>query len=79
MDNISSLLNAKGLNQPEEIKLLKNYVLKKYNEKVGVLIRDKDIVILVNSSALANSLRLNQTDLKDKCKITKKILFRVAG
>ena len=33
MDNISSLLNAKEINQPEEIKLLKNYVLNKYNEK----------------------------------------------
>ena len=79
MDKISSLINLDSLNQPEEINLIKSYVMNKYSEDVGVMIREKDYVIIVNSSALANSLRLNLTDLTKSCHLNKKVMFRISG
>ncbi|HUA13186.1 MAG TPA: hypothetical protein VL989_01670 [Candidatus Sulfotelmatobacter sp.] len=78
MDDISSLLGSSKFKQPEEMVKLKQYIKQAYQEDVGIEVRDKDIIIMSSSSALANTLRLNQTDIKNACGINKKLVFRVS-
>jgi len=41
-------------------------------------VRERDIVIIVPSAALANTLRLCGPDIKRRCQIDKRLTFRIA-
>lgn len=77
MDHIFDILSQKDFDEPEEINAIKKFVHDEYGQKVGVMARDKDIVIMVNSSALASSLRLRGPEIKRRCQIDKKLVFRI--
>ena len=78
MDSLSDILVRKDFDEPPEMAKLKQYIRTKYRQTVGVQVRDKDIVIIVSSSALANTLRLNGPDIKRHCQIDKRLTFRIA-
>ncbi len=75
MDNISDLLARKNLSEPPEIKIIKEYVLNKYDEVVNVKVEISKIVIFATSSALANSIRMNIPEIKKACKSDKRIVI----
>jgi hypothetical protein len=50
---------------------------KNFHADVIVLIRDKDIVITVPSAAFANALRLRSSEMKRRCQIEKRVIFRI--
>ncbi len=79
MDSISTLLRQKNFDEPSEIEQIKKYVLREYKTKVGVQVRDKDIVLSVPSAALANTLRLKGPEIKKLYDIEKKLTFRITG
>ena len=75
MNSLLELLGQRDI--PAEIKLIKNYVLAEFNTRVEVMVRDKDIVITVDSSSLANTLRLRGPQIKKLCQTDKKLTFRI--
>ena len=78
MDSLLQLLSNRDLpSEPAEIKLIKNYVVAEFNSSVEVMVRDKDIVITVDSSSLANTLRLRGPQIKKLCETDKKLTFRI--
>lgn len=78
MDSLLQLLSNRNLpSEPAEIKLIKDYVRTEFQAEVEVMVRDKDIVITVDSSALANTLRLRGPKLKQLCSTDKKLTFRI--
>lgn len=77
MESLQDLLKGRGVSEPPEIKLIKKYVQDEFKETVEVMVRDKDIVITVNSAALANTLRLRTTDIKKLCQTDKRLTFRI--
>jgi hypothetical protein len=77
MDSLFNILSDKDFDEPSEIKAIKLYVKKRFNADVGVKIRDRDIVVLVSSAALANTLRLDGPAMKRYCGIEKRISFRI--
>jgi hypothetical protein len=79
MDNISDLLANRGISEPLEIKIIKDYVLNKYSEVVSVKIDLNKIVILVSSSALANSLRMDIPDIQKAIKSDQRITIYLAN
>lgn len=79
MDSIFNILSRKDFEEPSEVRALKKYVLDNYGVKVGVQIRDKDIVLVVPSSAAANSLRLNGPKIKKALELDKRLTFRING
>lgn len=74
MDNI---LKRKDFDEPPEMTAIKQYVQDEFETTVGVLVRDKDIVIEVPSAALANTLRLRTTEIKRRCQTVKRLTFRI--
>ena len=77
MDSLQSILGDKDFDEPPEISAIKKYVLDELGVQVGVQVREHDIVILVPSAALANTLRLRGPELKRRCQIDKRLTFRI--
>ena len=78
MDSLLQLLSNRELPaEPTEIKLIKSYVKNEFGSEVEVMVRDKDIVISVSSSSLANTLRLRGPQIKKLCGTDKKLTFRI--
>lgn len=75
MDNISDLLAGRNLSEPPESKIVKDFVLKKYNEVVSVKVELNKIVILVKNSALAGSIRMNIPEIQKACDTKKRIVI----
>ncbi len=78
MNSLLELLGQRDLPaEPAEIKIIKDYVLAEFKSVVEVMVRDKDIVITVDSSSLANTLRLRGPQIKKLCSTDKKLTFRI--
>lgn len=77
MDHIFDILSGKDFDEPAEIKSIKKFVKDEYGHDVSVMARDKDIVIMVKSSSLAGSLRIRGPEIKRRCQIDKKLVFRI--
>ena len=78
MDSLLQLLSNRDLPaEPAEIKLIKDYVRAEFQTEVEVMVRDKDIVITVDSASLANTLRLRGPKIKQLCQTDKKLNFRI--
>ncbi len=77
MDNISNLFSNTRFTEPPEISIIKDFVLKTYDIAVKVLVKDNQVVIIVNSAALAGSLRPKLFELQKLCNTKKKFLIRI--
>lgn len=78
MDNIADLLANRMPSEPPEIRAIKDYVLQHFNQPVHVMVRERDVVITVRSSALAGALRMRTVDLTQLLgHADKQLLFRV--
>ncbi len=79
MDSLFNILSQKNFDEPPEIERLKKYILDNYSISVGVQVRDKDILLIVNSSAMAASLRMNGPRIKRDLDLNKRLSFRING
>jgi hypothetical protein len=77
MDSLSSILGNKDFDEPPEMSSIKKYVKDEFGIAVGVMLRERDIVIMVPSAALANTLRLRGPEIKRRCQLTKRLTFRI--
>lgn len=78
MDSIADLLAQRKPSEPPEIRAIKDYIQQHFKEPVNVMIRERDIVITVRSSALAGALRMRTVDLtKLVGSNEKQLIFRV--
>ncbi len=77
MDSLFNILSDKDFDEPPEIASIKKYVQDKFQQAVGVLVRERDIVIIVPNAALANTLRLCGPDIKRRCQTDKRLTFRI--
>lgn len=77
MDSLSNILGRKDFDEPPEMAAIKKYVHDEFKTDVGVQVRERDIVVIVPNSALANTLRLCGPDIKRRCQLTKRLTFRI--
>ena len=78
MDSLFNILSHKNFDEPPEAASIKKFVYDEYKTDVGVTVRDNDISIQVPSAALASTLRLRAPELKRRCQIDKKLIFRIS-
>jgi hypothetical protein len=78
MDSLNSILSNKDFDEPPEIASIKKYVQDEFQTVVGVQVRERDIVIVVPSAALANTLRLRGPEIKRRCQLDKRLTFRIS-
>ena len=77
MDSLSNILSNKDFDEPPEMASIKKYVQDEFKTVVGVQVRERDIVIVVPSAALANTLRLRGPEIKRRCQLDKRLTFRI--
>jgi hypothetical protein len=77
MDSLFSILSDKNFDEPPEIASVKKYVLDEFQTDVSVQVRDKNIIVTVPSAALAGTLRMRTPDIKRRCQIDKRLVFRI--
>ena len=77
MDSLHNILSNKDFDELPEMTSIKKYVFEEFKIKVGVLVRDRDIVIMVPNASLANSLRLRGPEIKRRCQLDKRLTFRI--
>lgn len=77
-DSIADILLNKNFDEPAEATAIKQFAMEKYNKTVAVTVRDKDIVIVAQSAAFANALRMQTRQLQRAAKTDKKLTFRIA-
>ena len=76
-DSLFNILTSKNFDEPPEVASIKKYVLDNYKSDVTVLVRDKEIIVTASSAALANTLRLCSPDIKRRCQLNKRLVFRI--
>ena len=77
MDSLFSILGSKDFDEPAEIASIKKYVQDEFKTVVGVQVRTSDIVVTVPGAALTNTLRLRGPEIKRRCQLDKKLVFRI--
>lgn len=77
MDSLLNILSNKDFDEPPEMASIKKYVQDEFKLTVGVQVREKDIVVSVPSAALANTLRLRGPEIKRRCQLDKRLVFRI--
>lgn len=68
---------SKKWDEPEEFKVIKDYVRNKYNSQVGLKQNEKSIIISAPSAALAGTLRMDLNKLQKELKSDKKLVIRI--
>jgi len=79
MSSISDILSKKDYHEPPEISIIKDFVMQRFQSKVGVAVSDKQIIISASSAALAGTLRLHSYELSKVCQTDKKLVFKITS
>jgi hypothetical protein len=78
MDNIKNLISQRNLNEPPEIKLIKDYVQTNFKSSVDIAIRNDQIIINAPGAALAGALRLKIMDIQEVSLSDKRISIHIS-
>jgi hypothetical protein len=77
--SLFSILSDRNFDEPPEMLAIKKYVQDEFKAEVIVQIRDKDIVIVVPNAALAGTLRMRSPEIKRRCQLDKRLVFRIGS
>jgi hypothetical protein len=75
--SIKDIISGNSFSEPEEIRVIKNYVFENFQSTVNVKVGPKTITIITTSSALASTLRMYLLELKKKCNTNKRLVVRI--
>jgi hypothetical protein len=76
-DSLFSILKNRNLDEPPEIRAIKDYVRRYYEVDVRVTMQPHAIIVADRSAALIGSLRLNMPKLQAAAQTEKRILLRI--
>jgi len=76
-DSLGDLLTGKRLEEPPEIKIIKDYVRQQLKTEVNVAVGPRQISILVTNAALAGALRMHLHQLQQLCQTDKRLVIRI--
>lgn len=77
MDNLGDLLRQRDMDEPPEIRAIKDYVRRYYDTEVSVSLTQRGIVVAARSAALIGSLRMNLPKLQEAAGTNKRIMLRI--
>lgn len=76
-NSMADILGKREFHEPKEIQIIKTFVRKEFGADCSVKISDRAIVILVDSAALAGSLRMQLHTLAKECGTKKRLVIRI--
>ena len=76
-DSLADILGGRALEEPAEMRVIKQFVREKFHSDAGVMIQDRQIIISVQGAALAGTLRMYLHELKKLCDTEKRLVIRI--
>ena len=76
-ESIGSVLSGRQYDQPPEIEIIKRFVSHTFRAQVSVTVRERDILIITGSGALAGALRPHLLALQELCDTKKQLVIRI--
>jgi hypothetical protein len=77
--DLKDILSQKDFSEPTEITKVKEYILRKFHEKVAVRGSNDSLTIIATSAAMASAIRGNLPELKSYAGSSKKIIIRIGS
>lgn len=79
MESLQDILGQKNFTPPDEIAVVKEYVLRRYNKPCSVKLQRGALILSVRGSALAATIQLERNRLIEVCNLTQKLVIRAGG
>lgn len=78
MEHVGDLLGRYSAKQPDEVAAIKRYIADTFDSPSTVALSGETaIIITVHSASLANTLRLQTSDLQKIANTSKRLVFRI--
>lgn len=77
MDTLSSIIESDRFKEPKDIEKLKRFIIQTYNIEPIIRLKPKGMIIVVNSSSLANTIRLQLPTIKQQLNINYQLSIRI--
>jgi hypothetical protein len=75
---LGDLLDKSKYAEPPQIKVIKDYIQLQFKADAAITVGPKQIVINVQSAALAGALRMHLHQLQKLCETDKKLIIRIS-
>ncbi len=76
-DSLADLLRKRDFEEPPEVRIIKDFIRKRFDAHVSVTVQERQIIIGVKGSSLAGALRMHLHELKKLCATEKRLLIRI--
>lgn len=76
-DSLGDLLRDYDIDEPPEIRRLKEYIRRHFDVEARLAIHNNQIVIAVPSAALAGTLRMHLMDLQNAARTKQRLIIRI--
>lgn len=76
-DSLADLLANRNFDEPEESKMIKEYIFAHFQADSNVTIQANQIIISVSNSSLAGALRPKLYELQQLCETKKRLSIRI--
>ena len=78
MESLRALLPRDRYNEPSEVRIIKGFMRDNYQQESLVTVQPSQIIIQVESSALAGTLRPRLHELQALCQTEKRLTIRIS-
>lgn len=78
MDTLKNLLGKQQHAEPAEVKIIKDYVIEKFDHEPRIMVQQQQIIIGVPNAALAGALRMHLHELQALCQTKKRLVIRIS-
>jgi hypothetical protein len=77
VDSLYNLLANRNFDEPPEVASIKQFVRDNYKAQAGVAVKEREIIITVDSASLASRLRFDIQRLKEAAGTEKRLILRI--
>lgn len=78
-DAIGDLLPKDKYEEPPEVRVIKDFVMEKFQQPVSVTVQPTQITIQVKSAALAGALRVHLHEIAERCQTDNRLVIRITS
>jgi hypothetical protein len=78
-DPLGNLLPQDKFKEPPEVRIIKDFVMAKFQQPVQITVQPVQINIQVKSAALAGALRVHLHELQELCRTEKRLIIRIGS
>ncbi len=79
MDSLQDMLSNNPLEEPPQVRALKEYVTKQYESASTVTVTPRNYILAVASAPLASNLQLERAQIELICKLDKPLRIRIGS